>query len=545
MTAGSAAKPRVRVPAVSRSSLPVGSPTRPAPSAGYMRAFESAPMFTGWHPALREANDDVKQAWRLATARTIDAFHNSGFLSASREKSVAAVVGNGLALDCKPNAVVLGWSEDQAAEFSRVVEARWSVYVNSARAADALCCNNVHQLAAQAYAHSMGTGEILATLPYFANPGSAYRTKLRVLPAWRFCNKSEEPDLIQGVRVNATGAPVAYRLKRKTAYGSEEEFELRRFDDVGRPIVLHIFEGEPDQVRGISDFAPILKVVRQFDQLADATLTTTLIQTIFAGMFKSAASPEQVLDALRSAGEQEKSEFLKLLTEKAAWYDKTDINLGVHGKLLHGFPGDELQFFRSEHPNAAYEPFAKFLLLEASSAAALTKEEFTGDYTGATYSSIQMGTAVNWPRVERRRRYRVAPLYQGLYEAWLEEEVESGAVRFPGGVDAFLRSRDAVCEANWRGPTKPQADEVKQARAAQILKNIGFSDRYVFGLYGIDRDDEYQERARERGMRERLGIADPQPETVAEVVVAERADQQANSNPDKPGAPDDEEEVNG
>lgn len=501
------AKERIRVTASGGGAQRLHDAARPAVAAGYMRAFESAPMFVGWHPALREASDDVKMSWRLAVARSIDAFHNSGFLSACREKSVAAVVGNGLELDCKPNVRVLGWSEDVAAEFATTVEAHWSVYVNSPRACDALAGKTLHERAAQAYSHSMATGEILATLPFFRNAGSSFRTKIRILPAWRLCEHSQEPDLIQGVRVNAVGAPVAYRLKRKTAFGGEEEFELARYDRLGRALVVHIFEGEPDQVRGISDFVSVLKVVRQFDQLADATLTTTLIQTIFAGMFKSAAAPGEVFDAVRSQGEQEsESDFAKLIASKAQWYEKTDINLGVHGKLLHGFPGDELQFFRSEHPNAAYESFAKFLLLEAATASALTKEEFTGDYTGATYSSIQMGTAVNWPRVERRRRYRVAPLYQAVFEAWLEETIENGIISFPGGVDAFLMQRDAVCQANWRGPPKPQADELKMAKAAQTLQDIGLPDSFLFNMYGLDRDDVYQERAREKKMRTTLDI---------------------------------------
>lgn len=505
------AKPRVRMPAGSRSMsaglpVPAAAPARPAMQAGYMRAFESTPMFTGWHPALREASDDVKAAWRLATARTIDAVHNSGYLNACRDKSVAAVVGDGLQLDAKPVARALGWSDDQAAEFANVVEPLWFVYVNSARAADALGCASVHQRAAQAYVHSMATGEILATLPYFANAGSAQQTKLRVHPAWRFSSHSEAPNLIQGVRINAAGAPVAYRLKRKTAYGGEEEFELQRHDSAGRPIVVHIFEGEPDQVRGISDFVSVLKVVRQFDQLCDATLTTTLIQTIFAGMFKSAATPEQVLDAVRSQGEQEAGDFERLITSKAQWYDKTDLSLGVHGKLLHGFPGDELQFFRAEHPGAGFDPFAKFLLLECATASALTKAEFLGDYAGESYSAIQMGTAVNWPRVLRRRKFRVAPLYQALYEAWLEEEIEKGRIRYPGGVETFLMQRDAAASANWKGPVKPQADELKMAKAAETLRGIDFPDSYIFEMYGLDRDDVYDELAREQRMRAAKGL---------------------------------------
>jgi capsid protein len=73
---------------------------------------------------------------------------------------------------------------------------------------------------------------------------------------------------------------------------------FRRRDSAGRPIVVHIFDGEPDQVRGITPFVSILKVARQFDQLADATLTAALIQTIFAAMFKSNSGGEDALDAM-------------------------------------------------------------------------------------------------------------------------------------------------------------------------------------------------------------------------------------------------------
>lgn len=502
------AKPRIRVAAPGRRQ----SVDRPKSQSGYMRNFDRLPMFAGWHPSLREASDDVKQAWRLATARTVDAFHNSGFLAGVKEQSVSAVVGNGLELDCKPNYLALGWTVDAATKWAQLVEARWSAYVKSAAACDALNQCSLHQRAAQAYIHWMATGEILATLPYFRNPGSDYRTKVRIHPAWRMSSLSHLPDIHQGVRINAVGAPVAYRLMRKMSWGGEEEFELRRSDPVGRPLVVHIFEGDPDQVRGISQFAPVLKVIRQFDQLADATLTTALIQTIFAAMFKSAASPEQVLDAVKTQGEQQdESDFAKLITSKAEWYEKTDVNLGVHGKLLHGFPGDELQFFRAEHPNATYQPFAKFLLLEASRVAACTVEEFSGDYTGATYSSIQMGTAVNWPRVERRRANIVAPLYQAVHVAWLEEEIEGGSIPFPNGVSGFLANRDFACQNIWRGPVKPQADELKTARAAEVWKKNGVPDYVIFNFLGLDVDDVYEARAREKKRRQELGIDDVPP----------------------------------
>jgi lambda family phage portal protein len=464
-----------------------------------MRGDEArSPILFRWNPALRDASDDVRKAWRLATARTVDQFQNSGWLAGAADASTAHVVGpEGLQLSSKPNASALGWTAEEANVWARNVEARFSVYMESRRAVDAGGRYWFGQLLAQAYKHWLATGEILATIPFVARPGTQWKTKLRLLPAWRMSDRDEGVDLKQGVRLDPFSGPRGYILKVKTTYGGEVEREFPATDSAGRPIVVHIFDGEPDQVRGITPFISVLKVARQFDQLADATLTAALIQTIFAAMFKSNSPGEDAIEALQSTSEQH-DKFLTLQTEKAKWYQQADINLGVHGKVLHGFPGDELQFFRSEHPNSTYEPFAKFLMRECSRVAAITYEEFTGDWAGATFSSSKMGVATNWPRILYRRRNIVAPLAQYVFEAFLEEDIEIGGTPFPGGVDGFLANREAACQAFWRGPSMPQADELKTAMAAQIMCEIGLPKSIAYRPYGVDPDDAADERARER-----------------------------------------------
>ncbi len=471
-----------------------------------MRGNEQSPMLFRWHPALRDASDDVRQAWRLATARTVDQFQNSGWLAGAADASTAHVVGpEGLRLSSKPNALALGWSTADANKWAHRVEARFSAYLESARAVDAGGRYWFGQLLAQAYKHWLATGEILATLPFISRPGSQWRSKLRLLPAWRMSDRSEAPSLQQGVRLDPFSAPTGYILKVKQTYGGELEREFPARDSAGRPIVVHIFDGEPDQVRGITPFVSILKVARQFDQLADATLTAALIQTIFAAMFKSNSGGEDALDAMQGESEQHQK-FSMMQTEKAKWYQNADINLGVHGKVLHGFPGDELQFFRSEHPNSTYEPFAKFLMRECSRVAAITYEEFTGDWAGATFSSSKMGVATNWPRILYRRRNIVAPLAQNVFEAFLEEDIEIGGTPFPGGVEGFLANREAACQSFWRGPSMPQADELKTAMAAQIMCEIGLPKSIAYRPYGVDPDDAADERARERDYEQTLGL---------------------------------------
>lgn len=504
MTAASA-KPRVRVPA-GGVAFPAGLPSRPAPQSAFMRGDVHSPLLFRWHPALRETSDDVRQAWRLATARTVDQFQNSGWLSGAVNASTSHVVGpEGLRLALKPNAKALGWTQDEANIWARKIEARFSVYAEDRRSADAGGRYWFGQLLAQAYRHWMATGEILATLPLISRPGSPWRTKLRLLPAWRMSDRTVGWDLRQGVRLDAFSAPLSYILKVKTQYGGEVEQEFPANDGFGRPIVIHLFDGEPDQVRGITPFVSVLKVARQFDQLADATLTAALIQTIFAAMFKSGSPGEDVLDALQSDSEQH-AKFMMYQTERARWYEKTDLDLSVHGKIIHGFPGDELEFKGSEHPNATYQPFATFLLREMSRAAAITHEEFSGDWAGATFSSSKMGVSTNWPQIMYRRRNIVGPLAQDVLEAFIEEEIENGDAPFPDGIDGFLANRKAACQAFWHGPSMPQADELKTAMAAQIQCEIGLPKSIAYRPYGIDPDDAADERAREMEYEEDLDL---------------------------------------
>jgi lambda family phage portal protein len=488
-------------------AFPAGLPSRPQPQSRFMHdmhGMESPHLFR-WNPALRDASDDVRQVWRLATARTVDQFQNSGWLSGAVDQSTSSVVGaEGLHLNAKPNAAALGWSLADANQWARKVEARFSVYAESKLSVDATGRSWFGQLLAQAYRHWMATGEILATLPLISRPGSQWRSKLKLLPAWRMSDRTELAYLKQGVRIDSYGHPVSYILKVMTTYGSLVEQEFPARDGYGRPMVVHIFDGEPEQTRGITPFISVLKVAKQFDQLADATLTTALIQTIFAAMFKSSGTGEDALDAMQSGSEQH-SKFLSLQLEKSEWYKKTDINLSQHGKILHGFPGDELQFFRSEHPNGNYDQFAKFLLRECSRAAAVTYEEYTGDWAGATFSSSKMGIATNWPRILYRRRNIVAPLAQDVYEAFLEEDIENGDTPFPGGVKGFLENREAACQAFWRGPTMPQADELKAALAAKLELEIGLPKSVVYRKYGVDPEDAADERRRERDYDGDLG----------------------------------------
>jgi lambda family phage portal protein len=176
------------------------------------------------------------------------------------------------------------------------------------------------------------------------------------------------------------------------------------------------------------------------------------------------------------------------------------------------FPGERLNFNRSEAVNANYEPFTKSLLREIARCMGITYEQLTGDYVGATYSSLRMSIADMWIINVYRRAMIPARFYQTVFEAWLEEDIERGLTPFPGGVDNYLIERSRVARADWRGPPRPSADELKTAKAMQIVQNEGWAPREQMAAeYGNDWFDVDEQQAVERENRDRLGLLPPEP----------------------------------
>ena len=492
------------------------SPERVAkPDASFMRNE----FLTGWRPALREASDDVRAAWVTAASRAVDMVQNSGWIAGAVDQTIAYTVGTGLRLGSKPDATALGWTNDEAAKWAQDVERRWEAWANRPIECDIEGKSTIGKMQAQAMRSFFAFGEVLNTIPFVRRGiGSQYGTKVQMLSPLRLVQDSNPPDLIQGVRTDAMGFPLSYRIKQApNAVPQYRDIDAR--DPWGRQIVNHVFDGQPGQRRGIPPITPALRVMRQFDQLADATLTSTLLQTIFAATIKSPEPTEDVLQAFQDLVEQAAqrsgtgevpSPFESMLLMREGWYDKTQIDLGQHGKIAHLAPGDELDFHASQHPSGNYELFAKFLLREVARCLGLTYEDFTGDYVEATYSSVRMATSAMWMITIYRRVNIIAPFLDPIFEAWLEEDIERGWTPFPGGVDAYIANRGAAARAHWRGPAKPQADDSSFASAVETLSHLGvITDEWICGEMGEDWEDIYEQRQREMQKRKALGLPDP------------------------------------
>lgn len=503
-------KPRFRIGSDGSNLREVGVGGRSV-GANYMRVDHS-PFFVQWNPALRDQRDDVSAAYTRAAARTIDMMHNSGWLAGAFDQAIASTVGgSGLRLAAKPDAKALGMTKDEADAWAKDVEREYELWATNPDECDATGQQTLAQMDKAVLNSHFSHGEGLALLPKVDRPWSTTQTKVKLLPAHKLTQTSNGTDMFQGVRTDGWGFPLGYNIELRldSGWDSERPVDVIARDPTGRRQVLHIFDGVAGQVRGISPLAPALKVVRQFDQLSDATLQAALIQAIFAATVESQAPTAEVLQALNDEDEQGVGggDLADLLEAKAGFYARTKIDLGRAGKFVHLFPGEQLKFNRSEHPNSIYEAFAKFLLREIARCLGMTFEALTGDYAGATYSSVRMATAELWPTILYRRLNISARFRVMVYSAWLQEMIATGRIKFPGGLDAFLQKRAAATRSEWRGPARPEADALKAQKAHEGYKRMGvMTDEQICADLGSDYQDVYEQRETEKAEREKRGL---------------------------------------
>lgn len=485
-------------------------------SAGYLRGEPVGTqtfLFGMGAPALRDRADDVRFAYNRANARANDASINCGWIAGVIESIVTLMIGSGLRLNAKPDMSFLGWDEKQGAAWARHVEKRWELWASQAYEVDVAGRFTMAQLEAAAIRQWFSTGEIVGRIVEVPREGAQTCTKVQLIPSHWLSQKTTADDrLFQGVYQDHCGLVTGYLFDlRNGAFGGKKEQYYPARDAYGRPRVFHIFDGVAGQVRGITPLAPALKIVRQYEQLADATLTASMIHAVFAATIESNYPTDEVMSGLRAESENDGVAVLdELIERKSAWYKNVDINLGNHGKIAHLLEGEQLKLHSSGQPNDTYEAFANFLLREIAACLGVMPSDLTGDFRGDTYSSVRMGIAKKWPLMEYRRRVIPGRFAQTVYEAWLEEEIDSGRIPLPGGIDTYVANRTSLLRSDWRGPAKPQADDLKAAKAYQALLSLGVvSQEMVCNDLGVDHEDVHEQLSREKISREAKGLAEP------------------------------------
>ena len=484
-----AEKPRVRVKA-GATAFPEARPARPA--MRYLRP-ERTGVLAARRAVTRDAKVDVWEAAERASALAVDFMHNSGWIAGAADQIICDTIGTELKLNARPDLSKLGYNDKERAEWCRLVEAEWRRWAWNPKECDLAGKSTIPEMLDGVMRHYLAYGEAFGVLDYLTVRrrrvlGLESGTKVSLIAPHRLPRTTREFEgLEQGIFHDAIGRALAYRFKRRES-GIDVDHDVAARD------VIHVMDrgDNPGSPRGISVMTPVLKVAAQHDQLADATLATMLMQAIFAATIESPEPSEQAFQAIQTLSDTEmpagwsesewgeligtlQADFAEVWAQRFEALKSGGVNLADSARIAHLGPGEKLEFKSPQAPGSQYMPMTNNLKGEIARRLGVMLESFTGDFSKATYSSVRMGSSSIWPIVTRRRERIAAPFVQAIYEPWLEEFIAEGRIPLKGGYQAYLANKERVVWAEWQGPQKPSADDLKSANAAGKRLELGIS----------------------------------------------------------------------
>lgn len=499
-----------RIPSVPRgprgeTSLALPVDRQPKPTALYMRGPTTG-ILAMRRAYSRDIKADVREGAERAFALAFDFMQNSGWIAGAADQVIVDTIGRELKLNARPDLSKLGYDDAERAAWCRLVEQEWRRWSWDPRECDLAGKATVPEMLDGVMRYHLARGEAVGVLDWLTprdrqRLGVATGTKVRLVSPHRLSTYTMAAEgWDQGIYHDEFERAQAYRFRRNRA-GVEEDHDVPAREGLLAK-VIHVMDrgATPNSPRGISPLTPAFKSIAQSDSLADATLTTALLQTAFAATITSPEPSETAFQALQQLAELEgtneafdgaedlASDLFHVYEQRLDALKSKALSIGGDASQVnHLGPGEKLELHGSQTPGPQYLPFKADLQREVARCLGISASSFTMDFQSAGYSSVRMEGATVWPLAVRRRERLAAPFAQGIYEAWLDEAIGTGRIPFKGGYRAFAANRQKVVDTEWRGPARPSADPYKDALANKVrLENGETTLQEIYAENGED-----------------------------------------------------------
>ncbi len=470
-------------------------PARRRAMAGNATPFDAAEFASremeGFNPHLGSPDGESLPYRDTIVSRIRDVVRNDGWASGGVTRIVDSVIGADLRLASKPDYRSLAFYDRRfdavwGQEFSRAVEALWRDFSNNpGRWCDAARQNSMSQIFRLAFRHKLIEGDALAVLRWDdrrrAGGRGHFATYVQLVDPDRLSNPYRQPDtetLRGGVEIDIDGAAQAYHIRKGHPgdwYAGSRKYEWERVPretDWGRAIVVHDFDadraGQTRSVGGI--FTPVIARLKMLTRYDATELQSAIINAVFAAFIES---PFDNVD-IEAALIDDENGMSAYQRGRAEFHGANRIS--VNGaRIPRLFPGEKINFPPASRPSSNFEAFESAVLRNVASAAGLSLEQFTQDWSKTNYSSARGALLEVWKTLSRRRYDFGHGFCTPIYAAWLEEAIENERLPMPRNAPDYIIERAAYARCKWIGPARGWVDPVKERDGAIIGMTAGLS----------------------------------------------------------------------
>ncbi len=492
-----------------------------------------------WHS--RSPKEDMDDNHDELMQKCRDTYYGAPIATSALKTTRTNVVGSGLKARPNIDAEFLGLSEEEAANWERNTIREWNLWADST-SCDLERLNNFYELQQLVFLSWIMNGDVFALLPFNKRPNMPYDLRIQLIEADRVCNPMsytfDKDKVVEGVERNEQGEIIAYHICNvhpKGFYTKDKTWKkvLAYGPKTGRRNVLHCMMQERiGQNRGVPLLAPVIEAIKQLGRYTDAELMAAVVSGMFA-VFIETPTPENKIGELGSESDEE---------------DEINEMSLAPGAILALNEGERANIANPGRPNTAFDGFVSSLCRQIGSAIEIPPElllkQFTNNYSASrgalleawktfrmyrawlsndfcsaieippelllkqftnNYSASRGALLEAWKTFRMYRAWLSNDFCQPAYEEWLAEGVAKGRIHAPGFFQNPL-IRKAYSNCAWSGPSAGQLDPVKEANAAKIRVEEGFSTRQqeTIEMNGGDFFENNRQRIREETVRREL-----------------------------------------
>lgn len=428
-----------------------------------------------WLPvnADTENTDKVERDLIKARARSLE--RNSDVANAAVGAVVRNVVGTGI----KPQART---GSDQ---LNSRLEQLWKEWVKPA-ACDLTRQQTFYELQAMALRRKIVDGEILirkvvdkkAKLPLrlqFIKPD--------LLDSYLLYAPKSKHIIRSGVELDDYLRPVAYWVQRKSPDG----YLTYESERIPAEQVLHLWhKNHPDQIRGVSDLAPVIKRIKDMGDYLDAETIAAKIAACFS-VFITKNMPTGVPGSFSGRKDKEGKPLERVRP----------------GMINYLRPGESIETANPSRSITTAKDFIGVQQRLAGAGVGLSYELMSRDFNNASFSSARQGHLEDRRTFEPMQLYLIAHFCQPVWEAFVEAAVLAGQVEIPD----YFQNRERYDAAEWVTPGWSWIDPEKEVKADLLaLANGGKTLSQWCAERSCDWQEQLEQMAKEKAYAEKIGL---------------------------------------
>lgn len=491
---------RRRGPAAPARAKPAAR-TAPVVQTRMYQAAKSSRLTSGWASQTTSADSELVSSLRQLIQRSRALVRDSAYAKRAKVIVQNNVVGAGIGLQAQ----VMSSRGTLREDINDAIENTWREWC---------CAEDCHTGGTLHFSDMervlMGqvfeAGEVFIRKHYRAFGDEGIPFALEVIESERMADELQYPTvpgaaapgtiIKMGIEQDAFGRPLAYWVRQR--HPGEYRWAGDRPDLVERVpasqiIHLRLVERWP-QTRGEPWLHAVARKLNDMDGYTEAEITAARGAANYMATIES-ADPNTPLAEPKSDGTRELA-----------------LEPGMVETLL---PGEKLNFVSPNRPNAALDPFMRYMLREVAAGVGVSYESISRDYSQSNYSSSRLALLDDRDLWRMLQQWFIRSFRNPLHKEWLQAAVLSGSISGIR-VDEYAidpKKFEAVAFKprgwSWVDPTKEVAAYKEAVKAgfttvADVIANTGG---------GQDIEDILRQRRRELDMMDELDLEfDTSPE---------------------------------